>query len=113
MGGLALVLSCILLINIFQSLINRQLPEMGIAKTLGAQPRHIWGMNLGGILALSALGLAIGLPLGLFICSVPTVGSFARLLNFDLMHQIIPFWLQLIVISIGIGVSCACQYNAY
>ena len=101
MGGLALVLSCILLINIFQALISRQLPEIGIAKTLGAQQKHIWAMNLGGVLVLSLIGLIIGLPLA-YISALAYSGFIARLLNFDLLHKIIPFWLQFMVIATGV-----------
>jgi ABC-type antimicrobial peptide transport system permease subunit len=62
---LALVLSCIGLYGIMAYKVARRTGEMGIRKALGAQPSDVAWPILREALTLTAIGIAIGLPVAL------------------------------------------------
>jgi len=72
-GSLALLglgLSCIGLYGIMAYNVARRTGEMGIRKALGAQPSDVAWPILGEALTLTAIGIAIGLPVSLALVRV-------------------------------------------
>jgi ABC-type antimicrobial peptide transport system permease subunit len=67
---LALALSCIGLFGIMAYKVARQIGEIGIRKALGARPRDVAWPILRGALTLTAIGVAIGLPVALALSRV-------------------------------------------
>ena len=64
-AGLALVIACVGLYGTVAFNVSRRTNEIGIRVTLGAQRSRIMWMILREVLALTAAGLAIGIPLAL------------------------------------------------
>jgi predicted permease len=67
---LALALSCIGLYGIMAYNVTRRTGEMGIRKALGGQPFDVAWPILGEALKLTAIGIAIGLPVALALVRV-------------------------------------------
>ncbi|MCP5066485.1 MAG: FtsX-like permease family protein [bacterium] len=88
-GGMALVLSGVLIINMLSALLARQVREIGIMKAVGAGPMQVMAIYFGMVVALALLALAIGLPLG-----IASGRGFAAVvagqLNFKLLTQSTP-----------------------
>ncbi len=64
-GGLALLLAAIGLYGVVAYSVSRRSQEIGLRIALGALPGRVLGLVLGETLALAAIGIACGLPVGL------------------------------------------------
>lgn len=73
-GGMALLLGIIGIYGVISYIVSRRTREIGIRSALGAEPRQLKGMILRHGLALSAVGIAVGLgaavALGRFMSSL-------------------------------------------
>jgi ABC-type antimicrobial peptide transport system permease subunit len=83
-GFLALLLSAIGLYAVTAFAVAQRSREIGIRTTLGAEPRQILGMFFGAGMRLSAVGLALGLPLSLLALRI-----FSGTVGFQ--HPRVPF----------------------
>jgi len=61
-GCVALLLSSVGVYGVLAESVARRIPEIGIRLALGADPRDIMKLVLGKAVKLTAIGLAIGLP---------------------------------------------------
>ncbi len=82
MGVLAMFLSSGLVINTVSAILNQQIRQIGIMRSVGAVRRQVVGMYLVNVLVLSTLGLLIAIPLGL-LGAWWLVEFAAGFLNFD------------------------------
>jgi len=65
MGILSILLSAGLVINTISAILNQQVLEIGILRSVGAQRKQIIGMYLANVLAFSLMALALAIPMGL------------------------------------------------
>lgn len=93
MGVLAVILSCTLLINVVTSLMTSQVKQIGVMKAIGASSFQVSGMYLGGIMLMASIAIGLALPLG-FATAKAYNQFIANELNFDLINDQIPLWLN-------------------
>ena len=98
-GLLAVLLSCVLLINVISSIITNQIKQIGIMKATGASYAQIVRMYLAGVVALAILAIVIALPLG-YNTAIAYNKFIANELNFNVINTSIPFWINSILISV-------------
>jgi putative ABC transport system permease protein len=97
-GVLALVLSALLVSTVVAALVGRELQQIAIMKTIGGRTRQIAAIYLAGVVALGAVALVVGLPLG--IMAGRTYASFiAGRLNFDIASYRVDYWVYLLQIA--------------
>ena len=85
LGGLSLILSGFLVINVIMAILAQQRKQIGVMKTIGARTHQITTLYLRMILIFGICGLALAIPL-----SNVGAGIFSRFiagqLNFDIEH---------------------------
>jgi len=74
-GAVALMLAAVGIFGVISYSVSRRTHELGIRMALGAQPGSVLGMILRETLALTLIGIAVGLP-----CAVATAGLVTHLL---------------------------------
>ncbi|MEO6012879.1 MAG: FtsX-like permease family protein [Devosia sp.] len=99
---LGLVLAAILVASVLAASLARQSREIGIMKAVGARSGQIATMYVGVLLALGALSLAIGLPLGAMSAS-GLAGAMAQTMNFTITSSAVPLWVYASVIAGGLA----------
>jgi len=65
MGVLTLALSGVLIINVMSAVVTRQIPQIGVIKSLGGRRGQIMWLYLQMVLVFGALGLLLALPIAL------------------------------------------------
>ncbi|MBN1310626.1 MAG: ABC transporter permease [Anaerolineae bacterium] len=65
MSVLAIFLSGGLVVNSISAILSQQIRQIGILRSIGGVRRQLIGMYVANVFVLSALGLAMGLPLGM------------------------------------------------
>lgn len=65
MGLLTLGLSALLIVNVMWAVVTRQIPQIGVIKSLGGRPGQIMRLYLEMVLIFGALGLLLALPIAL------------------------------------------------
>lgn len=97
-GVLALLLSGMLVTTMISALIEQQMRQIGVMKTVGARRKQIAGIYLGTVIFLGLLALAIGIPLG-------TLGGrayadfAAATLNFNIASYRVDGWVYLVQVA--------------
>jgi putative ABC transport system permease protein len=74
-GALALVIAALGLYGVTSYTVNRRVTEIGVRRALGAQRAHVLGLVLGQSLALTSVGIGVGLA-----CAVAVTRSLRGLL---------------------------------
>jgi len=74
-GGIALILAAVGILGVISYSVSRRTHEMGIRLALGAQPGSVLSMILCETLALTVIGIAVGIP-----CAVVAARLIAHLL---------------------------------
>jgi len=90
-GGLSLILSGVLVVNMISSMLSGQVRQIGIMKAVGAKRGHIAGMYYGIVLISGAAALALAMPLAAAV-SKHLVDMCASMLNFAVTDYHIPLW---------------------
>jgi putative ABC transport system permease protein len=65
MGLLTLALSGLLIVNVMWAVVTRQIPQIGVIKSLGGRPGQIMRLYLEMVLIFGALALLLALPIAL------------------------------------------------
>ncbi len=101
MGILVIFLTGGLVVNTISAILTQQIKQIGIMRSIGAVRRQIIGMYLLNVLVLSALGLLIGLPLGVIGASgLATLAG--NVMNFDVQQVTLPPNIAAMQIFVGL-----------
>jgi putative ABC transport system permease protein len=65
MGLLTLALSALLIVNVMWAVVTRQIPQIGVIKSLGGRPGQIMRLYLEMVLIFGALALLLALPIAI------------------------------------------------
>jgi putative ABC transport system permease protein len=90
-----------------QASLVRRRREFGLLRSLGATHRQVFYLLAGDVLALGALGVAFGLPLGYFIARANVSRVSATISNLYLLEEIhrlsVPPWFLALAAGVGIA----------
>lgn len=103
LGVLSLILSSILTVNLISAQMSKQKKEIGIMKIIGGSSLQLAGIYINTIFIIGALGLLIGVPIGLIFGNI-YANTTASMLNFEITSRYISYWVFLVEIVMGIGV---------
>lgn len=100
-GGVALLLSTILVANMLNGLFTQQIPQIGIMKAIGARSGRIGRLYLAMTLIVAAAATLVALPLGILIsrAGVPAILGF---LGIEADSLAAPWWTYLVVLAAGL-----------
>lgn len=99
-GLLAVILSSIIVANMINSILEQQIRQIGILKSIGASGHQIMTLYLSMVIILTFVAAVIALPIGLFLGR--SYAAFAAgMLNFDIFSNKVPFAVILIEILIS------------
>lgn len=101
LGGLAILLSILLLISVITSIMSGQVRQIGIMKSTGATQTQLLIMYLTGIGILSAFAIIMALPIG-YKTALAYSHFIATELNFDVLNANIPLWINVLLITLGL-----------
>jgi ABC-type antimicrobial peptide transport system permease subunit len=100
LGGLALLMSVVLVLNLINGILTSQVRQIGILKAIGASARQVSFIYLGAMLLLGLLASLIALPFalrsGYFVSS-----ALAAFLNFEVLTTRLPVSLDIAFVMIG------------
>jgi putative ABC transport system permease protein len=88
---MALVLSGVLVATSLNSMLARQVREIGVMKAIGARTAQIGIMYAVLVAAIGAVAVAISVPIGL-LGSIVLARAVANLLNFNIIDNTVPLW---------------------
>ena len=100
-GLLALLTCAFLVVNLVGAMLAGQSREIGVMKTLGAQPRQLAAMYLGWAAGLGGLASAIAIPVAWQLGQAYGRVK-ADLLNFDLTGVPMPAWALALQVVVGL-----------
>lgn len=100
---LALILSGVLVATTLAAMLARQVREIGVMKTLGAQPKQIGGVYVVLVAGLGSAAFIVALPMGILGAQV-FASAVSTLLNLSLTSTAIPHWVYLVQMVAGVGV---------
>ena len=98
---MALALSGILVASSLNAMLARQIREIAIMKTIGAQTRQLFGLYALMIGGIGAIAVLLAIPFG-WLSSQQMAKAMAGILNFSLTDSSIPGWVYVIQMLAGI-----------
>jgi putative ABC transport system permease protein len=98
---LILILGSILVATSMATLMVKQVRQIGVMKTIGANSVQISGLYIFMMLMLCVVALIVGIPLSRF-AAAGLYQQIATLLNLEINNNAIPGWVPLIQIAAGI-----------
>lgn len=101
MGILAIFLSGGLVVNTISAILSQQIKQIGIMRAVGAVRRQLIGMYVLNVLVLGAVGLLIGLPLGL-LGAIGLAKLAAGFLNFTISQFDLPSHVAILQTAVGL-----------
>ncbi len=97
-GFMCCLLSAILVVNLISAVLSKQVSQIGVMKSLGAQPQHIRQVYLRSALTLCTIGFVIGLPLAYWLARI-YAGALANMMNIDIfLYGVAPWVLVVLVV---------------
>ncbi|HPM32787.1 MAG TPA: FtsX-like permease family protein, partial [Chryseolinea sp.] len=103
---LILILGSILVATSMATLMVKQVRQIGVMKTIGADSLQIAGLYLVMITILCIVALGIAIPLSMLAAS-GFYNQIAVLLNLEIRNTSIPYWVPLLQIGTGIIIPLA------
>ena len=101
-GGIALLLSTILVANMLNGLFTQQIPQIGIMKAIGARSGRIGRLYLAMTLLVAGAATLLALPLGILIGRVGASGILG-FLGIEADSLAAPWWTYVAVLAAGLG----------
>src|SRR5262249_12949964 len=105
-GAMLLVLGAILVASSLDAMLARQVREIGVMKTVGANTAQIAGLYAAFVALIGAAATALAVPAGIAVARRFASMIGARM-NCTLASAAIPWWVFLVVASAGIVVPLA------
>lgn len=99
-GFLALILSGVLVANMITAIMEQQIRQIGIMKTIGASSFQITILYLGVVTILSVLAMLFSIPAGI-LAGRGYAQIAAQILNFNIFSYEIPYYIFLLEIAVG------------
>ncbi len=96
-----LILGSILVATSMATLMVKQVRQIGIMKTIGANSAQVTRLYLWMILIICLVALVVSVPLSR-LAAAGFYGQIAELLNLEIRNNTIPFWVLIIQIGSGI-----------
>jgi len=100
LGGLALLMSVVLVLNLINGILTSQVRQIGILKAIGASARQVSFIYLGAMLLLGLLASLIALPFALK-SGYWVSEALAAFLNFEVLTTRLPRSLDITFVMIG------------
>ena len=100
LGGLALLMSAILVINLTNSLMTNQIRQIGSLKAIGATSLQVAGLYLSSMFLLGLAASLIALPLALR-AGFGLSEIIAAMMNFDILSKELPLFLYAAIALVG------------
>jgi putative ABC transport system permease protein len=101
LGALSLFLSAFLVINTISAVMQQQVKQIGIMKSIGGRGRQIGSLYLGMVIIFGGLSLLIAVPVGALGAQAMT-RYVAGLLNFEILTRGTPTDVLLLEIIVGL-----------
>lgn len=101
-GVLVLFLSCFLIINMISSIMNKQIRQIGIMKSIGASNNKIIRIYITFVLILALIANIVAIPLGYHVGLLYS-NFVAGMLNFNIFYTQLPLTDLVFLISIGLS----------
>ncbi len=100
-AALALALSAVLTASMIDGLLAQQIRQIAVMKAIGARYGQITVLYAAGIMAIAAVAVAIGLPLGIYAGRI-FADVIAELLNFTIASYRLSSWIILALVAGGL-----------
>lgn len=100
-GLLAFVLSGVLVASIVSFLVGRQIQQIGVMKAIGASRFQVMRLYYLMVLILGVTALLFAIPLSIWAGKAFSQFT-AMQLNFDILTKAAPYWVYLVLLSIGV-----------
>jgi putative ABC transport system permease protein len=97
-GVLALLLSGLLVATMISALMEQQLRQIGVMKTIGARMTQIAGIYLATVIFLGGMALFIGIPVGLAVGRAYAAFA-ASTLNFEIASNSVDGWVYGVLVA--------------
>jgi putative ABC transport system permease protein len=102
-GLFVVFLSGVLVVNLLMALMASEVRLIGVMKAIGATRAQIARIYLGQALLLGVAAIAVAIPAGLWGSRILS-SYLALFLNFDINSFAVPFWVFLLVVTVGLVV---------
>lgn len=102
MGGMALLLSAILVATMVGSLLTQQIPQIGVMKAIGARSSRIVQLYLMMTLSVAAIATAVALAPGIAVGRM-LAKMLLTMLDMNVTSYAAPWWNYAIVITCGLA----------
>lgn len=101
-GALSLLLSALLVATMLNSLLSRQIPQIGILKAVGARSGRVVQLYLIMVLLVATAATAVGFPLGILLGRPYSRLLADRMLNMDVASTSVPPGQYALVLATGL-----------
>ncbi len=103
LGVLALVLSGFLVVNTVTAMMVRQKRQIGVIKAVGGSRGDITVVYISTVAVYGLLALVVGIPIGA-VAARSVTRQMGTLLNIDINRLVVPAWVWLAEIAVGLVV---------
>jgi putative ABC transport system permease protein len=103
-GGVALVLSAILVASMMNQMLTQQIPQIGVLKVVGAGTPQVLQLYLIVVLLIATLATLISIPVGVALGQALAGIIASTQLNFNITSDAVPGWVYVLQVSAGLGV---------
>ena len=102
-GLLSLLMAGFLVANTVSVIISQQMRQIGMMKAIGARDRQVAGIYLALVVVYGLLAALIAIPLAA-LAAYGLAGLASGLLNFDLVHALVPPETVALEITVAVGI---------
>lgn len=108
-GLIALLIAAFLIFNTISSILTRQMVQIGVMKSMGADTGQLMGIYLTMVLMLGIVGSALAVPLSEWVSRLVT-GRITDMLYMEITLSRPLLWVILVQLTLGIAIPLAAAY---